>query len=140
MKTKLKLINDAFERLSWAFDSSWRNYANELFELCQSEEKEHRGCLPEFTRCHTSDTITVNQAAKLFAVKRVAEYLLPGAKPLLPRDYLHCQKSAFLAAGMADEFRDKIMEAWKPFDLVELDSLSYTEFVKVNNAAQNPQN
>lgn len=135
MKTKLKQINKAFERLSWAFDSSWTNYAQELFELCQKEERGHRGFLPDFAKCHTADTITVNQAAKLFAVKRVAEYLLPDTKPLQPRDYLHFNKSAFLAAGMADEFKDKITEVWQTFDLKELASLDYTEFVTIRKEA-----
>ena len=77
-----------------------------------------------------SGTISTMQAAKLFAVKRVAEYLL---KPEFPKgkDYLHTQKSTFIAAGMVDEFAEQIRAAWSKFDIAELAKLNYTEFVKV---------
>ena len=133
MKTQLKLINEAFDALRFVFDSSWHNYAEQLLKLCAAEEKEHRGFMPDFRAHHTDGTISTIQAAKLFAVKRVAEYLL---KPEFPKgkDYLHYQKSCFIAAGIVDEFGDKIRVAWQKFDLAALAALNYTDFVKTRAA------
>ncbi len=132
---KLKLIADAFDALRWAFDHCTVNYAETLLDKCKEEEKSHRGFMPDFTRCHTPDTITITQAAKLFAVKRVAEYLL---KPEFPKgkDYLHMQRSCFIAAGMVDEYADTIRKAWREFDLIALAALDYTEFVKIRRVEE----
>lgn len=129
----LKLINQAFDALRWAFDSSWHNYAEQLLRQCLEEEKGHRGFAPDFKGHHTDATISAKQAAKLFAVKRVAEYLL---KPEFPKgkDYLHYQKSCFIAAGMVDEFGEKIRAEWQKFDLAVLAALNYTDFVKTRAA------
>lgn len=130
MKTSLKTINAAFESLSWVFDAKSRNYAKELLKLCEQEERGHRGFMDNFTLCHTSDTIGVKQAAKLFAVHRVAQYLT-GTKFPVGQDYLHTQTSCFIAAGIADEFGKEVRAAWTKFDLVELAALDYCEYVKV---------
>jgi hypothetical protein len=69
----------------------------------------------------------------LFAVKRVAEYLID---PTYPRgeQYLHMQKSCFTAAGIAEEFREEIRAAWATQNITELAALDYTDFVKVIQA------
>lgn len=115
MKSQLKLINETFDALRWAFDSCSPNHAEKLLDICKEEERGHRGFMPKY---HDSP-ITVTQSAKLFAVKRVAEYLL---KPEFPKgkDYLHFQKSCFYAAGMVDEFASDIRKAWSAFDLATL--------------------
>lgn len=129
-----KEINKAFEALDHVFYSAWTNYADKLFRECLIEEKEHRGFAPEFKGHHTADTISPSQAARLFAVKRVAEYL-NGEKFPVGQQFLHMQTSCFLAAGIVDEFGDRVREAWKDFDLAELAALNYTDFVKVNKVA-----
>lgn len=130
---KIKEINAAFEALHWAFDNQTVNWADRLFEKCKEEEREHRGFLPDFTRCHEADTITTSQAARLFAVKRIAEYLR-GEKYPQGKDYLHCQKSCFIAAGMVDEFAHEINRAWEGLDVQALAELNYTDFVRVRKA------
>lgn len=125
-----KTINAAFDALRGVFYSHHYQYADQLLALCRDEEKSHRGFMPDFNKAHTLDTIGVTQAAKLCAVKGVAEYVSGAAIPK-GRDYLHIQKSCFLAAGMADEFEDKIRAAWASFDIVELAALNYTDFVKI---------
>ncbi len=130
MNTKLKLINDAYDALRWAFDHCTINWADKLLDLCKEEERGHRGFMDGFNRCHP-DAIGVTQAAKLFAVKRVAEYLQKRDSFPSGKDYLHMQKSCFLAAGMVDEFSSDIQRAWQSFDVQQLAALDYTEFVKV---------
>lgn len=129
-KEKLKLIRDAFDALHWAFDSHNTNHADTLFSMCLAEERGHRKCGPDFARYHTADTISAHLAAKLFAVRRVAEYLTGEAMPA-GKAYLHTQKSCFQAAAMVDEFKTEILEAWKAFDIAELASMDYSEFVKI---------
>ncbi len=126
MNTQLKLIDDAYDALRWAFDNQTVNWAEKLVEKCKEEERGHRGFMPDFAR--------VTGAAKLFAVKRVAEYLL---KPEYPsgKEYLHTQTSCFIAAGMVDEFGAEIRKAWAGFDLKALAALNYTDFVKVQEVA-----
>ncbi len=130
-----KEIKAAFDALDRVFYAEMRNHAEALLDLCKTEERGHRGFAPDFAKYHTSDTISVNDAAKLFAVKRAAEYILAPDKMPKGQDYLHTQKSCFIAAGIADEFRQRVIEAWTAFNLDELAKLNYTDFVKVNSNA-----
>lgn len=130
---KITEVRKAFDALRWAFDSSMINWADRLLQQCKEEERGHRGVLPDFARCHTADTIGITDAAKLLSVKRVAEYLT--GYPLPPvTDYLHTQKSAYMAAAMAHEYANTIRKEWTAFDLRELAMLSYTDFVKVQES------
>lgn len=132
MKTKnqkVKLIREAYEKLRGVFYSSMRDYARELFEQCRTEEKAHRGFGPDFNTYHPT-AISVADSAKLFAVKRVAEYLLKPETYPKGQHYLHYHKSCFIAAGIADEFRNKVIDAWGNFSLPEFAELDYVEFVE----------
>ena len=129
-KLTVKDIRAAFEKLEHAFYAEMINHADRLLDLCKQEEKGHRGWGPDFADHHTSDTINVTDAAKLFAVKRVAEILNGGKVPDV-KDYLHTQKSSFMAAAIALEYKSKIQEEWKGLDVPAIASLDYTEFVKV---------
>lgn len=128
----MKEIKDAFDKLHYAFDSSNVNWADRLFEQCRQEEKEHRGFMPNFKECHTSDTAILNDVARMFAVHRVAECLVEN--PRLPelRNYLHTQKSCFMAAAIALEYRDKILseKCWNGTDIIKYAALDYCHYVK----------
>ena len=130
---KLKLIHAAFDRLHILNNLSWTHHRDRLFELTREEEKGHRGFAPEFNRHHTSDTIGINDAAKLFSVKRVADYL-SGERMPRGKDFLHTHKSCFYAAGLVHEYRKAIRKAWRGLDVKALASLDYCEFVKVINS------
>lgn len=129
-KEKLQLIEQAYDALAFINNKTWTPYRERLFEACLTEEKKHRGFLPEFARDHTPDTIIAAKAARMFAVKRVAEYLI-GRKYPKGRDALHLLPSCFYAAGIADEFRAEIRKAWRKLPMAELTALDYCEFVKV---------
>jgi len=129
-----KDIKAAFEKLYWIFDSKTVNYAQRLLDECKREEKGHRGFAPNFRGCHTSNTISIAHAARLFAVKRVAEYLSGEPYPQ-GQQYLHMQTSCFIAAGIADEFGGDIRLEWSRELIAELAKLDYTEFVKVKQQA-----
>jgi len=128
MKTQLKLIDQAFTRLEFLNHHTWTHYADNLLDQCKEEEKGHRGTGGDFAKYHPN-ACTITEAAKMFAVKRVAEYLT-GQKMPRGRDYLHTQKSAFIAAGLVDEFRKDIRKAWRGLDVAELAALDYCKFVR----------
>lgn len=135
----VKLASKAFEALSHVFYSTTYNYADQLLQLCKEEERGHRGFMDGFNRAHTDDTATVSEAAKLFAVKRIADYLL-GDKYPSGQDYLHIQRSCFIAAGIADEFGAQVREAWKGFELRQLSALDYCDIVKVRRETHTEEN
>lgn len=130
-----KQIKEAFEKLSSVFYSKNQNFAEVLMDECAGEERGHRGFMDGFRRCHTSDTIGVKDAARLFAVKRVAEYLLSREYPC-GEQYLHMQRSCFTAAAIADEFAKEIRAVWTPGQIEELSKLDYGDFVKVKGLAK----
>ncbi len=125
-----KQIKEAFEALYYVFDHLTVNHAQKLLEECEKEERGHRGFMDNFNQCHTSDTIGTKDAARLFAVKRVAEYL-NGTKFPVGQEYLHMQRSCFTAAGIADEFGRDVRGVWTQEQIEELTKLDYTDFVKV---------
>ena len=126
----LKLTRKAFEALKPLNDIDWTHHRDELYSMCKQEEKGHRGWGPDFNEHHTSDTASVGDAAKLFAVKRIAEYMCGEQMPK-GNDFLHIQKSCFYAAGLVDEYRDKIAKLWSNLDVQQLNTLNYTDIVKV---------
>ncbi len=129
----LTQIRKAFDAIYWVFDSKNTNYAQKLLEQCKGEEKGHRGWGPDFAKYHP-DAASVTDCAKVFAVKRIAEYLT-GAPFPKGKDYLHFQLSCFTAAGMVDEFGDELRTALAAFDLAQLAALDYCDFVKVREMA-----
>lgn len=125
---RTKEINKAFEALRGIFYSANVNHADKLFDLCRAEEKGHRNWGPEFAKYHPGAP-SLNDMARMFAVKRVAEYL-SGEEYPSGDDYLHMQHSCFYAAGIAEEFGNQICVVWAEFGLSELAALDYTDYVK----------
>lgn len=133
-KQTIKLARQAYDALSPLNNITWTSYREKLFNLCKAEEKDHRGFMSDFNDSHTADTASVSDAAKLMAVKRVAEYLTGHEMPK-GSDYLHFQASCFMAAGLVDEYADTIRKAWADFDIGTLAELDYTTIVKVKTQA-----
>src|SRR5262249_46402806 len=104
-KETLKLARKAFEALYVLEHIDVTHHRDELFKLCKAEEKGHRGWGPDFNEHHTTDTASVADAAKMFAVLRVAEYMNGQPMPF-GKSFLHIQKSCFYAAGLVDEYRE----------------------------------
>lgn len=126
----LKQIDQAYKALSRAFYCQNRNHAEALLLMTKAEERGHRGWGPDFYG-HHHNAPSVAAMGKLFAVKRVAGYL-NGEKEPGGADFLHIQKSCFLASAMVAEFGEEIRKAWAEYDIPALAELSYTDFVKVN--------
>ena len=128
-----KLIREAYSKLSEVFYSHNQNYAEQCFKASLKEEKEHRGFGPDFALYHPNAS-SARDMAKMFTVKRVAEYITSKKFPS-GKDYLHTQKSCFIAAGIADEFTNEVVKAWQGLNWIELRGFDYCDFVK----AQTPK-
>lgn len=133
-KETIKLVTKAYQELAFLDNLDWTHHREELFRMTRDEEKGHRGWGPDFSKHHTSDTASIADCARLFAVKRIAEYLSGTPMPK-GQDFLHIQKSCFYAAGLVDEYGEKIREAWKGFDLDVLKELDYCAVVHVREEA-----
>lgn len=124
---KLKLTREAFDRLHVLNNIDWNSHREKIHALCCEEEKGHRGWGPDFAKYHPT-AASVSDCARIFTVKRIAEYLI-GERMPRGKMFLHCQKSAFYAAGLVDEYRKQIRKAWRGLDVKELAALDYCEFV-----------
>lgn len=140
-----KQIKQAFEALDRVFYAEMTNHAQSLLDQCKAEEKQHRRYAidrcAEFNKYHP-EAITITESAMLFAVKRVAEYILHPDNMPKGKDYLHFQKSAFIAAGIADEFGRAVAMEWAKSFLTQdtlinrnalsrqFSELDYTDYVK----------
>lgn len=128
-KQKLQLIRDAFNRLAFLNNVARGGYLDRLHAQCVEEERGHRGFGHDFAKYHPG-AVSVTDAARLFSVKRIAEYL-NGERMPRGKEFLHVQKSCFHAAALVDEFRKDIRRAWRGLDVKALTELDYCEFVKV---------
>ena len=124
-KEKVKLVIQAFHALYPLANINWTNYPQDLLGMCIEEEKKHRG--DDFNRSHPN-AVSVAVAARMFAVKRIAEYLTGHRMPK-GKDFLHFQRSCFYAAGLVDAHRKIIRKAWRKLPVKELAELDYCEFV-----------
>lgn len=123
----LSTIRKAFQALRGVFYSNSIQWADTLADECAQEERRHRGTNGEFANYHPK-AASVADCARAFAVLRVAQYL-SGERFPSGKDYLHFQRSCFTAAGMADEFKEQILQAWQPFNMDELLAIDYCRLV-----------
>lgn len=135
MNTQTKLARKAYDALEPLNIITWQSYREQLLKMCIAEEKEHRGFMPGFREAHTADTASVTDAAKLFAVKRLAEYLTGDPMPK-GKDFLHMQKSCFMAAAIVDEYAERVRDCWQDFDIKQLADLDYCQIVKVKRESE----
>lgn len=126
-RDQIKLVREAYEKLSRVFYSKSTNYAEQALDQAESEEKGHRGFGSDFSKYHPNAAKVV-ECAMMFTISRVAEFLC-GAKLPRGKQYLHCQKSWFTCAGIADEYRKEIRKAWRGLDIKQLAELDYIDFV-----------
>lgn len=127
IKEKIRLIDSAYSALEFLNNQDWTNHRETLFAMCLEEEKRHRSA--GFGR-HHPNAVSATEAAKLFSVKRVAQYLARECRMPRGKDFLHYQRSCFYAAGLVDKYRKEIRKAWRKLPVKALAALDYCEFVK----------
>lgn len=118
-----KIIDRAYNDLYVLSNITWTPYREEIFKLNREDEKRHR-----FNRCSSEFEASINDCAKLFTVKNIAESLLNREKYKI-KDLINIRKSCLYAQSVVENYRDKILKAWKDQDLNYLANLDYISLI-----------
>jgi hypothetical protein len=128
--TTLRHITKAWYYLSEVLECKsgfCEDYSKQYLRIIREEETGHRNFKPDGVTCGLS----IADAVRLFAVKRIVEYLdgdtMPG-----PEQFLHTQRSCFYAAAFVAEFPNALREALTDSraDLDVIRAADYAELMK----------
>jgi len=89
----------------------------------KKDEKRHR-----YNRPSSDFEASINDCAKMFTVKNIAESLLK-ADQYQVKDVIRIRKSCLYSQSVVENYRDKIVEAWKDEDLKYLADLNYIALI-----------
>ena len=118
-----KRIDQAYSKLHVLSNITWTPYRDEIFDMNKKDEKRHRFNIP------SSDfEASINDCAKMFTVKHIAESLLNVEKWKV-KDLLRIKKSCLYSQSVVENYKDKILEAWKDEDLKYLANLDYIALI-----------
>jgi len=126
-KEIIKRINKAYSSLFILSNISWTPYRDELFKMNRKEEKQHRTCMDRWEE-HHKNSASINDCARLFTVKHIAESLLTPNKYKV-KDLLNIKKSCIYAQSLVDNYKDRIVKAWSNEDFTYLANLDYISLV-----------
>jgi len=118
-----KVIDKAFSQLHVLSNITWTPYRDEIFDMNKKDEKRHR-----YNRPSSDFEASVNDCAKMFTVKNIAESLLNRDKHTV-KDLINIRKSCLYSQSVVENYRDKILDAWKDQDLKYLASLEYIALI-----------
>lgn len=126
-KQQIQLIARAFVALDVLNNKVMAPLRDRYFAENREEEKGHRNFCPAGVRCGLS----VNDAARLFAVRQIAQFMA-GEKAPEPSDWLHVRKSYLTACALVAEYRADIEKSWAEFGIAVSDvlALDYAELNK----------
>jgi len=122
-KKMCKVIDKAFSQLHILSNITWTPYRDVIFDLNKKDEKQHR-----FNRPSSDFETSINICAKMFTVKNIAESLLNVEKYKV-KDLINIRKSAIYSQSVVENYRDKILDAWKDQDLKYLADLDYIALI-----------
>ena len=120
-KDTIKLVNEAYYKLSTLNNINWTAYRDELFNMNLKDEKLHRRAFGSETRNYEA---SMADCARLFSVKHIAEALIKPDRYKIA-DILRIKKSCIQAQALVDNYQDRIIDAWKAFDIQTLADLDY---------------
>ena len=118
-----KVIDKAFSQLHILSNITWTPYRDEIFNMNKKDEKRHR-----YNRPSSDFEASISDCAKMFTVKNIAESLLK-ADQYQVKDIIRIRKSCLYSQSVVENYRDRIVEAWKDQDLKELASLDYIALI-----------
>lgn len=118
-----KIIDKAYNDLYVLSNITWTPYREEIFKLNREDEKRHR-----FNRPSSDFEASINDCAKLFTVKNIAESLLNKDKYKI-KDLINIRKSCLYAQSVVENYKKKILKAWKNQDLNYLANLDYISLI-----------
>ena len=126
-KEIIKRINKAYSSLFILSNITWTPYRDDLFNMNRKEEKQHRTCMDRWEE-HHKNSASINDCARLFTVKHIAESLLTPNKYKV-KDLLNIKKSCIFAQSLVDNYKDRIVKAWSNEDFTYLANLDYIALV-----------
>lgn len=106
-RQKILLIDRAYAALDVLNNQVMSHLRDRYFKQNVEEEKGHRQFCPEGVKCG----LTTRQAARLFAVRQVSEFL-NGATIPHPSEWLHLRPSYLTACALVAEYRKQIEQAF----------------------------
>jgi cupin superfamily acireductone dioxygenase involved in methionine salvage len=118
-----KIIDEAYGSLRCLNNITWTSYREDLFEMNKQDEKRHR-----FNRSSSDFEASINDCAKMFTVQNIAESLL-NENQFKIRDLINIRKSCLYAQSVVENYKDKILEAWKDQDIKYLADLDYISLI-----------
>mgnify|MGYP004001980315 FL=1 len=118
-----KVIDKAFSQLHVLSNITWTPYRDEIFDMNKKDEKRHR-----YNRPSSDFEASINDCAKMFTVKNIAESLLNRDKHKV-KDLINIRKSCLYSQSVVENYRDRILHAWKDQDLKYLASLEYIALI-----------
>ena len=122
-KQIVKRINQAYSKLYILSNITWTPYRDVVFKMNKEDEKQHRFCRP------TSDfEASINDCARLFTVKHIAESLLNPNKWQV-KDLLRIKKSCIYSQSLVNNHGDRIKKAWIDEDINYLANLDYISLI-----------
>ena len=124
-KQIIKRINKAFSKLHILSNITWTPYRDELFNMNRKAEKQHR--FGDWAENHKGSA-SVNDCAKLFTVKHIAESLLNPNRWCV-KDLLIIKKSCIYSQSLVNNYGDRIKKAWIDEDINYLANLDYVALV-----------
>jgi hypothetical protein len=89
----------------------------------KKDEKRHR-----FNRPSSDFEASINDCAKMFTVKNIAESLLKPNQYQV-KDIIRIRKSCLYSQSVVENYKDKILDAWKDEDLKYLSNLDYIALI-----------
>jgi len=118
-----KVINQAYSKLHILSNITWTPYRDEIFDMNKKDEKRHR-----YNRPSSDFEASISDCAKMFTVKNIAESLLKADQYQI-KDLIRIRKSALYSQSVVENYKDKIVEAWKDEDLKYLADLDYIALI-----------
>ena len=118
-----KRIDQAYSKLHVLSNITWTPYRDEIFDMNKKDEKRHR-----FNRPSSDFEASINDCAKMFTVKNIAESLLNIEKWKV-KDLINIRTSALYSQSVVENYKDTILDAWKDEDLKYLSNLDYISLI-----------
>jgi hypothetical protein len=118
-----KIIEEAYSSLRCLNNITWTSYREDLLEMNKQDEKRHR-----FNRPSSDFEASINDCAKMFTVQNIAESLLKENQFNI-KDLINIRKSCLYAQSVVENYKDKILEAWKDQDIKYLADLDYISLI-----------
>ena len=118
-----KIIDRAYSQLHILSNITWTPYRDDLFDMNKKDEKRHR-----FNRPSSDFEASISDCAKMFTVKNIAESLLKVGQYQI-KDLIRIRKSCLYSQSLVENYKDRILEAWKDQDLKYLANLDYISLI-----------